>query len=524
MNPRERKMVMVIGGALGLVVAWQVLNRVFISKIEGADKTIVDLGKKISDHNETIKKGERLRKVWRAYVGRTFSFDESVIITEFDGRLKSMIAEHGLTNASYSAPRRLLIGDKTKISSIGFQIQGATGEYGDVVGFLGELYETPYLCRVAKVSLSPLDPNAVSNRVKLDVLVETPFLPVFGRREAKDLGIKTGELETFKDLESPPTDPARAFEVAPDAFAVLVDRNIFKQYVAPPTNLVLIDNQDWRDVMVWLKPSWEGKAVEEQPKATVRRKSRMDSPSFRGDVVEVTAFYSDGTTFGPERFDGGVRQPWVFRVPVHSDEPPPEEIWLVVNNQHEEDVELVVTVTGADGSPVTKPTMLVPPKTQMDIDRYKDVVSVAVVATYASGKPAGSRTFTPAADRQVFNVGVETEDPVAVVTTDAPADGNLTVTGLVTYPGVHEMIASNGATRERVVIATGQRVDGGKLLAVHPLGGVVHMAETDHYYLYPIGKPFTGRVQLDVGADPTQEGVAEAIEVWANGVAVAGSQ
>ncbi len=151
---------------------------------------------------------------------------------------------------------------------------------------------------------------------------------------------------------------------------------------------------------------------------------------------------------------------------------------------------------------------------------------MAVKATYDDGKDGPTATYTPMADKQTFIVMGPSAVPIPTgPATDPAADANLTVTALMTYPGVHEMIATNGSSQERIIFATGQTVDQkGKLLAVHPLGGVVHFDETDHTYLYPVGKPFGDRVLLEVGSEPSQQEVMEAIEAWAEGLALANSQ
>jgi hypothetical protein len=53
-------------------------------------------------------------------------------------------------------------------------------------------------------------------------------------------------------------------------------------------------------------------------------------------------------------------------------------------------------------------------------------------------------------------------------------------------------------------------VDGGDLVAVHPLGGVVKMP-TGNYYIYPLGRKFTQRVKLAACSDLELPG---AIDAW----------
>jgi hypothetical protein len=68
------------------------------------------------------------------------------------------------------------------------------------------------------------------------------------------------------------------------------------------------------------------------------------------------------------------------------------------------------------------------------------------------------------------------------------------------------------AADERKVIVCGEEnaVDGGVLLAVHPLGGVVQMP-SGNYYIYPLGRSFGDRVLLQA-RDESE--LAGAIDEW----------
>jgi hypothetical protein len=70
-----------------------------------------------------------------------------------------------------------------------------------------------------------------------------------------------------------------------------------------------------------------------------------------------------------------------------------------------------------------------------------------------------------------------------------------------------------GNANARAVIPVGEKaaVDGGDLLGVHPLGGVVKMP-SGNFYLYPLGRKYTDRVKLEA-ARP--EDLPRAIDSWA---------
>ncbi len=81
----------------------------------------------------------------------------------------------------------------------------------------------------------------------------------------------------------------------------------------------------------------------------------------------------------------------------------------------------------------------------------------------------------------------------------------------MTYHGHQELIAAAGPKQRRIFTAGAKdEVDGGTLLGVHPLGGVVKMP-SGNYYIYPLGRRFAERVKLSAKKD---EELASAIDIW----------
>jgi hypothetical protein len=114
----------------------------------------------------------------------------------------------------------------------------------------------------------------------------------------------------------------------------------------------------------------------------------------------------------------------------------------------------------------------------------------------------------PLTYRGVQEMVVAAEAPKPV--TDPAPDGTASVTGLLTYRGVQEMVVSAGAQRRHIPAGEEGVVDGGHLLGVHPLGGVVKMP-SGNYYLYPLGMKFSDRVKLEAQRD---EDLPAAIDAW----------
>jgi hypothetical protein len=271
----------------------------------------------------------------------------------------------------------------------------------------------------------------------------------------------------------------------------------------------VVDNQDWKTVAIRIGFLWDGKASGAEIVDTVAGKSTKQF-SGKGDIVEIKGSYADGKPFGPEQIDFNTKKDFTYVVAVHSPAPPPVVVDLAVENQDKDPIDLEVTVTPKEGPPRTKPTMRIKAATKEDIDVY-ECKSVQVVATYASGKKTTPATYSPLAGKQTYYVPPEpAEAAPPKPVSDPPADATASVTGLVTYREVQEMIAVAGNQRKIFRAGEESKVDGGTLRAVHPLGGVVKMP-SGNYYIYPLGKRFTDRVKLEASRE---EDLPAAIDEW----------
>jgi len=500
MTRRERNLVVVFGVGAGAVVLYGALNLLFLTPYREATEMLEELRADRREMQGIIDSRELLARQWLNNAERTFSFNRPEALDRFGQQLKDLAVQHGFGSANFSISAGTKIGNKTDITTVAHRIS-AEGSYDQAMDFLRDVYRTPYLTQVTRLTMSPLDTKGPGrNRVKLDVTVESPLLPEVESEEIP-------EVQTVRtmpdDIEPAELGPARGDQVRPDAyFALLEDRNLFRAYMPPPPTMVRVDNQDWKTVMVKAKFLWDGKVVE-QPVESVAGKSEK-TISGKGNVLEIEAFYADGEAYGPKRMEAQGNAPWSFLVPAHHPPPSPKVVDLAVNNQSGETVDVAVELTTEDGEKVTRPTMRFPAG-QHDVDRY-EVASVEVSATYASGATARSQTFRPSETKQTYVIKPEpkanepTQAP-PVVRSDPPPDASLRVSGTWTYTDrtgefKQELMASS--PQARTVISAGEEgaMDGGTLIAIHPLGGIVEMP-SNNFYLYPVGKRFSERVQLD---------------------------
>jgi len=505
MNPRERILAMVVGGALIVGALYGAVNYLFVKPLTDADARIADLAAEEAELDGEIQSRPIFARQWLDLTRRTFALDPVKTQDRFSADLKEIAKKHGFGDAVFTSTSGTSIGAGSGIRTVAQRI-GVEGRFTEVIAFLRDIYRTPYLCQITKLSFSPLDAKQGKELVKLDLTIETPVLPRVDDKKVPEVAV--AELLPA-DPESP-VPPFREHLRDDEAYRVLADRNIFLPYEPPPPNVVMIENQDWKTIVLRASFFWRNKLTGEEVK-TIASKSTL-SVQGKGDIVEIAGTYADGVNFGPKRFDFGAKKDWAYQVVAHHPPPPPEVIDLAVENQHSGTVELDVVVTGKDNNTLTEPTMIFKPG-RSDVRMYKDVKSLSVTARYPSGAPVASRTFTPAAAKQTYTIPPESQPQVAETVhpvADPPADSAYTVSGLLTYEGVHELVASAGTDRK--VIHAGQvgAIDGGTLLAVHPLGGVVKMP-TGNYYIYPLGKNFTERVKLSAHSDVE---LALAIDEW----------
>lgn len=517
MNERERKMAMIVGAGLAVAVLYYGVNFLFISPMTEAKKKYSQNVKKQNALKKLVDSERKLAKTWNDYAARTFSFDALKAQDLFGQDLKRLAKQHGFESANFKKKNGKNIGRKTKISTVGHQIT-TTGEYIKIVEFIRGIYQSPYLCQITKLSISPVGSRDGRGRdiVKVEFTVETPILPKIKRKDIR----KAAKATAMPEAPEAPIPPFRQDLKSDSHYVALSDRNMFRAFMPPPPNYFTIVNKDWKGVGVDVQFFWEGKVVEEQKMIAIAGKGQK-RVSGKGDVAEVYGSYADGKAFGPKRLDFTTTKDVVYTVAAHTPEPP-DSVILFVDNQHDEEVSLKVVVH-ADGKQESKPKMVFDPGSKEKIGEWK-AAQVKVTALYKSEKVAVEKTFKPSKTRHTLTVPKEkvivaatpTEPAKPVEVKDPDPDGKYTVSGLLTYQDpktfeyIQEMVITGGEERKVINSRDEGAVDTGTLLAVHPLGGVVKMP-SGNFYIYPLGRSFTERILLEA---QNESELAAAIDAW----------
>ncbi len=512
MSPRERIMAIIVGGGLAVVALYNGANLLFIGPLNDLQTQKTNLEAKKSKLTKLTDAEKSLAKRWRDAASRTFSSEESEVVDLFGRDLKRIAERHGFATPSLKPKDGIKLSGKTGIATKAYSVS-VSGDYQHVIDFLRSVYHTRYLSQVTKVGVAPLGPKSDRSHVKLDFEIETLVLPKLNQSKKK----REGKLKHVRNITTMPADSSdgqsgwREDLPPASAFAVLRGRNIFRMFVPAPNHMIMIDNLDRKTVGLHFKFFWEGK-VKEQSDASVDGKSQKPV-SGHGDAVEITGKYADGRRFGPKRIDLIKEKDAAYQVAAYTPEEA-ENVILAVKNEAADDVKVSVVVTKEAGEETRLPQMIIKSGETVDIGDWK-ATQVVVSAQYVSEKHAAPATYTPKSTKQTHVVSIEPPPGEQVVVEpdapdDPPADTTFRVTGLWTYKRVQEMIVTGGSERKVIVRGEENAVDGGTLLAVHPLGGVVKMP-SGNYYIYPLGKNFGERVLLKVREESE---LAGAIDEW----------
>lgn len=497
MNQREKMLLAIIGSVLGVFVLYKGVDFLFVSPAKEASAKIVNLEAEQNRLEGVLRSRRALARRWVDCSQRTLARDLGAAGNVFAHDIKEIARRHGFGSGAYSSPSAgTKIGSRTNINCLSLRVV-EEGKFANMLAFLSDLYRTPYLTDISRLSIAPISERGRGrDEVKFDVVIETPILPVVDAKKIPEA--RSATTMPAEDLARLP--PAREDARFAESFPLLADRNIFRRYIPPPTNIVMVDNKDWKPVFLKLRFLWEGKPRGSEIVDSVPERSNKTFTR-EGDAVEISGTYADASPIGPNTLNFSPGQNQIYGIPVHSPAPPPKVVDLTVENQDKNPVEVQIAQVRKDSTSKVWPIMKIPPGASQEIDKF-EAVTVQIYATYASGKKTQARTLTPTTEPQRYVVPPEPLSPAPTVTQDPAADATLVVSGLLTYPGAQELVASGPAPNQRKVFRAGEepKLDGGTLLAVHPHGGVVKMP-TGNYYFYPLGKKFTDRVKLEAKED-----------------------
>ncbi|MFO0973527.1 MAG: hypothetical protein U1A27_08830 [Phycisphaerae bacterium] len=495
MNPRDKIIVSAIGSLIGLWVLWQAGTGLYVSPLAELKSRVDDEQKKVASLARERRDLAALADEWKTFARRTYSTDVRDTQNRFLDDLKELATRHKLSGVSFT-PLSAGKLPRSDVRTVAVRMVGE-GQLTDVAALLGDLYRLSALVSVRKLRLAPVTQVGGSDVLRVtELLVETLVLPTIS--EAVE-PVRAALRRTTTMPSDPAFAPTPLWVDLPSAadYALVSRRNVFKAYEPPPAMAVEIDNQDLKAVQVKVRFHWKSE-TSEQPALSVEGKSKRELAPGAGDRAEVTVTYADGKTFGPQTLPAVAGKPATLVVPSHTPPPPPSRFAVRVRNDSPETVDVEAILTRGN-APKPLPTMRVASKATVELPEMEGE-RLALVGVYGDGSKSTPVTYSVATDSTATYVVPAKNAAPQVVQQPAkplpPPDPDQMVSGLLRYPSAHELIAWNAKTRKRQIMALGDAIDGGTLVMVDPVGGVVRMPG-EMFFLYPLGKKFAERVALE---------------------------
>jgi hypothetical protein len=159
MTRREKVLAMCVGGALGGLALYGLVNWMVVRPFKAAHKEIDDERKRQQRLTLALKQLDHVEKDWQELTKRTFSVDAKEAERGFREDMHQLLERHGLRDPKVSPGSPI----KYKDGSVGVPLTiNATGTLNKIVGFLCDFYRREYLARLDKVRITA-DQSVVSN-------------------------------------------------------------------------------------------------------------------------------------------------------------------------------------------------------------------------------------------------------------------------------------------------------------------------------------------------------------------------
>lgn len=255
MNPREKRMVIVLGVLLGLLAAWTVKSQ-YVKKLDSLDAQIVNLKKdreRIDSEKRRLKKG---KESWAETGHQTLALEEGQAQTLFRPDVDALVQEVGLSKASVTL-KGVTKSGKNGLRSLNCTVT-AEGQLDNILQFMFKVHQRPYLVRCRGITVDRLTgKNIPKNTLRLNADLDTLLLP-----DAKADGLPRVQPV---DITSRPAEvPSRTRLAKLDDYQTIVKRKVFEPWTPPvpkpgkvvghnpaPGGQLAVTNQ----VFSWAKPA-----------------------------------------------------------------------------------------------------------------------------------------------------------------------------------------------------------------------------------------------------------------------------
>ncbi len=421
------------GGVVALLIIDRYVYPEWVEPLVTMDERIVAREADLAKLQALKARVDVSRRRYRDLVGRTGTFDTSLVETDVRDRIDKLIDKYKLEDRNVS-PSRWAADKKTKLKRCRVTVK-VNGSLQSAIAFLADISELPHLMRVGNVKMRPDNTIKRKNKKKKDYVSVTVPLDLWVLPKNRVVGIIHPE-----DLEQP---------------ASVVRHQVDRNYA----------------------PLWEGRMFWEyvKPKPLVVQAGRdiRQKPNKR-------AIYLKGVVIGG---DGDYTCAWTPSLRLRD----PDKLKTKIDLTQEFEEEYTLTCVDGEG------------------ESKEDTVLVTVVAPkeVVVKKPPPKRNPPPVKKerREEWKEGKYMQMLAALCT--ETSDGQM-----------DQVMIYHNRKKTTNYYGIGDDFDGGKLVYVHPTGGLVRWK--NDLYIYPIGEWLNAETKLGgaddvVSAEYPQLGTAAAL-------------
>lgn len=238
MNPRERKMIIVVG-ALLVLFAGRGIYKFYTAKLAAYAKETVNLNRQINTINLERAEAEQAKLEWIERLGpQTLSVDVNRTMTLLRDDLYTLSDKASLSDVNLDLGRPSPVG-KHGVRVLNCSIAG-TGKQEQLTEFMLQLHRAPYQVRIkhlviarARRTSPSRKPETAEERAALRATIQLETLILPGNPMVKPEWIMLAELEEGKRKAVPRTSVATL-----DGYKKMLDKKMFQPYEPPPPVVV----------------------------------------------------------------------------------------------------------------------------------------------------------------------------------------------------------------------------------------------------------------------------------------------
>ncbi len=231
MTQREHKLVMIVGGIIGLFAVWLVVRSAIVKPIAQAQTDVANLMADQASLKAKIRMEALYKRQWAELCAKTFSGDPNVAAGQLNDLVMRLLQEAGLVNLSVNVGQP---GEQKKtwpgLYIIPCTVIQADGDMEKFTKFLHAFYQQPYAMQILSFNLEQ-PPLARANPLHISSL-QIEAIVLSDKDMPRYLASRPADGKPSEQAK-----PWRPAESSLDAYAILWTRKFMEPYTpqaAPP--------------------------------------------------------------------------------------------------------------------------------------------------------------------------------------------------------------------------------------------------------------------------------------------------